>query len=81
MRPLNWGASGYTTLIDSVHAAVLRTILVATAAGVVAWRGFLRHGDVASVQRLERRVAGFSTVLFAALILALVLGAIAGPTI
>jgi len=75
------GASGYTTLIDSVHAAVLLYILVATAAGVVAWRGFLRHGDVASVQRLEKRVAGFSTLLFSALILALVLGAMAPPTI
>ena len=75
------GASGYTTLIDSVHAAVLLYILVATAAGVVAWRGFLRHGDVARVQRLEKRAAGFSTLLFAALILALVLGAMAGPTI
>ena len=72
------GASGYTTLIDSVHAAVLLYILVATAAGVVAWRSFLRHGDVARVQRLEKRAAGFSTLLFAALILALVLGAIAG---
>ena len=75
------GASGYTTLIDSVHAAVLLYILVATAAGVVAWRGFLRHGDVVSVQRLEKRVAGFSTLLFSALILALVLGAMAPPTI
>jgi hypothetical protein len=75
------GASGYTTLIDAVHAAVLLYILVATAAGVVAWRGFLRHGDVATVQRLEKRVAGFSTLLFGALILALVLGAMAGPTV
>ena len=75
------GASGYTTLIDSVHAAVLLYILVATGAGVVAWRGLLRHGDVARVQRLEKRAAGFSTLLFAALILALVLGAMAGPTI
>lgn len=71
------GASGYTTLIDAVHAAVLLYILVATAAGVMAWRGFLRHGDVATVQRLEKRVAGFSTLLFGALVLALVLGAMA----
>jgi len=72
------GASGYTTLIDAVHAAVLLYILVATAAGVVAWRGFLRHGDVDTVQRLEKRVAGYSTLLFGAMILALVLGAMAG---
>jgi len=75
------GASGYTTLIDAVHAAVLLYILVATAAGVVAWRSFLRHGDVASVQRLERRMAGLSTLLFGALILVLVVGAMAGPTL
>ena len=75
------GATGYTTLIDAVHAAVLLYILVATAVGVVAWRGFLRHRDVATVQRLEKRVAGFSTLLFGALILALVLGAMAGPTV
>ena len=72
------GASGYTTLIDTVHGAVLLYILMATAAGVVAWRSFLRHGEVATVQRLEKRLACFSTLLIAALILALVLGAIAG---
>ena len=69
------GATGYTTLIDVVHAAVLFYILMATVAGVVAWRGFLSHGDVAIIHRLERRLAGFSTLLFGAMILALVLGA------
>jgi hypothetical protein len=74
------GASGYTTLIDSVHALVLLYILVATAAAVVAWRAFLRHGDAAALQRLEQRVAGFATLAFGAGILALVLGAMAaGP--
>jgi hypothetical protein len=69
------GATGYTTLIDVVHAAVLFYILMATVAGVVAWRGFLSHGDVAIIHRLERRVAGFSTLLFGAMIMSLVLGA------
>lgn len=69
------GASGYTTLIDAVHAAVLLYILLATAAGVVAWRRFQKHGDVAAIQRLERRMAGTSTLGFAVVILALVLGA------
>ena len=69
------GATGYTTLIDVVHAAVLFYILMAIVAGVVAWRGFLSHGDVAMIHRLERRLAGFSTLLFGAMILALVFGA------
>ncbi len=69
------GATGYTTLIDFVHAAVMFYILMATFAGVVAWRGFLSHGDIAIIHRLERRVAGFSTLLFGAMIIALVLGA------
>lgn len=51
-----------------MHGLVLLYTLVATAAGVVAWRTFLRHGNVEAVQRLERRMAGTS-------ILALVLGA------
>jgi len=71
------GALGYFTLIDAVHGAVLLYILAATAAGVFAWRGYLRHGDVATVQRFERRVAGFSSLIFGALILSLVLGAMA----
>jgi hypothetical protein len=72
------GATGYTTLIDVVHAAVLLYILMATVAGVVAWRGFLSHGDVVIIQRLEKRMASYSTLLFGAMILALVLGALAG---
>lgn len=69
------GASGYTTLIDQVHAAVLLYILLATAAGVLAWRRFQKHGDVEAIQRLERRMAGTTTLGFSVLILALVLGA------
>jgi len=42
---------------------------MATLQGVVAWRGFLCHGNVASIRRLEKRVAGIYMVLFAALIL------------
>jgi len=38
-----------------------------------------RQGDVASVQRLEKRVAGCSMLLFDAPILALMVGAMAGP--
>ena len=71
------GASGYTTLIDQVHALVLIYILLATAAAVVAWRRFLKHGDAAAIQRLERRMAGFTTLGFSGLILALVLAAMA----
>ena len=69
------GAIGYFTLIDAVHGAILLYILVATAAGVLAWRGYLRHGDVAKKQRFERRIAGFSSLIFGALVLSLVLGA------
>jgi len=69
------GALGYFTLIDAVHGAVLLYTLAATTAGVFAWRGYLRHGDVATVQRFERRVTGFSSLIFGALILSLVLGA------
>jgi len=68
------GAIGYFTLIDAVHGAVLLYVLVATAAGVLAWRGYLRHGDVAKKQRFERRIAGFSSLIFGALVLSLVLG-------
>jgi len=71
------GASGYTTLIDQVHAAVLLYILLATAAAVVAWRRFQKHGDAAAIQRLERRMAGITSLGFAVVILALVLGAMA----
>lgn len=69
------GASGYTTLIDQVHAAVLFYILVATAAGVVAWRRFQRHGEAEAIQRFERRMAGTTTLGFFVLILVLVLAA------
>lgn len=71
------GASGYTTLIDTVHAVVLLYILLATASGVIAWRRFQRHGDAASIQRLEPRMAGLSSLGFGVVILALVLGAMA----
>jgi hypothetical protein len=72
------GASGYTTLIDAVHALVLLYILMATAAAVMAWRAFLRHGDAVALQRLEQRVAGYSSLAFGVGLLALVLGAMAG---
>ena len=74
------GASGYTTLIDAVHVAVLAYILTATAAGVLAWRRFLRHEDPLRAQRLERRLAGVATLALGVVILAMVLGAMAsGP--
>ena len=75
------GAYGYTTLIDAVHVAVLLYILVATSAGVLAWRRFLRHGDAAAVQRLEHRMAGLSTLALGAVIVAMVLGAMASSPV
>lgn len=75
------GASGYTTLIDEVHAVVLLYILLATASGVVAWRRFQNHGDAKAIQRLERRMAGSTTLGFAVLILVLVLSAAASATV
>lgn len=69
------GASGYTTLIDEVHSAVLLYILLATASGVVAWRRYQRQGDSRAVQQQERRMAGITTLGFAAVILVQVLAA------
>lgn len=75
------GASGYTTLIDQMHAVALLYILLATAGGVVAWRRFQRHGDVAAIRRLERRMAGTTTLGFAVVILALVFSAMASAAV
>jgi hypothetical protein len=66
------GGEGSTTLIDAVHTTILAYILVATGAGVLAWRRFLENRDLAALQRLERRMAGISTAVFGGVILALV---------
>jgi hypothetical protein len=69
------GASGYTTLIDAVHSSVLLYILLATASGVVAWRRYQRQEDSKAIQWQERRMAGLTSLGFAALILAQILAA------
>lgn len=69
------GATGYTTLIDEVHSSVLVYILLATASGVVAWRRYQRQEDSKAIQRQERRMAGITSLGFAALVLAQVLAA------
>ena len=68
-------ASGYTTLIDAVHSSVLLYILLATASGVVAWRRYQRQEDSKAIQWQERRMAGLTSLGFAALILAQILAA------
>lgn len=72
------GASSYITLCDAVHGLILMYIVVATVAGVLTWRTFLNHGDVARMKRLETRIAGFSSLALGIAILSLVFGAMAG---
>jgi hypothetical protein len=73
------GASGYTTLIDQVHAAVLAYVLLATTSGVVAWRRFQKHGNGLSIQNLELQMAAASTLGFGLTMALLIRGAMAAP--
>ena len=71
------GAVAYGTLVDQVHLAALAYILVATFAGVRSWSLHRRGSDASRIHRLDRRLAGISSLVLGVVILTLIRGAMA----